>query len=54
MLAMVGDKQTDWDIQLPHADNAYNSSVSTATGLLSPPWEQKQDLQHHRLHILRY
>ena len=34
MLAMSGnEQQTDWDIQLPHVESAYNNSVSAATGL---------------------
>ena len=34
MLAMVGSElQTDWDINLPHVESAYNNSVSAATGL---------------------
>ena len=33
-LAMVGgEHQTDWDIHLPHVENAYNNSVNAATGL---------------------
>lgn len=32
---MVGDVQaTDWDVQLPRAENACNNSVSDATGLV--------------------
>ena len=34
MLAMVGDeRQTEWDIQLPHVESAYNNSVSAVIGL---------------------
>ena len=34
MLAMSGNEhQTDWDIQLPHVESAYNNSVNAATGL---------------------
>ena len=34
MLAMVvNEQQTDWDVQLPHVESAYNNSVSAATGL---------------------
>ncbi len=34
MLSMVvNERQSDWDKQLPHAESAYNNSVSTATGL---------------------
>ena len=42
MLAMVGDEQqTDWDIQLPHVESAYNNSVSAAIGLA--PYEVHMD-----------
>ena len=35
MFAMVGDEQqNDWDIQLPHVENAYNNFTSAATGLV--------------------
>ena len=34
MLAVVvNEPQTDWDVQLPHVESAYNNSVNTATGL---------------------
>ena len=34
MFAMVGDEQlSDWDIQPPHVESAYNNSVSAAPGL---------------------
>ena len=34
MLAMVvNELQTNWDVQLPHVEFAYNYSVSAATGL---------------------
>ena len=34
MLSMVGnEKQTDWDVLLPHVSAAYNNSVNVATGL---------------------
>ena len=34
MLAMVvNERQEDWDLHLPHAEFAYNNSVSAATGL---------------------
>ena len=34
MLAMVcNEHQNDWDVHLPHVENAYNKSVSAATGL---------------------
>ena len=33
MLAMVlNERQDDWDLQLPHVEFAYSSSVSAATG----------------------
>ena len=34
MLSMVGnEKQTDWDVLLPHVSAAYNNSVNVTTGL---------------------
>ena len=34
MLVVSGNKQqTEWDIQLPHVESAYNNSVGAATGL---------------------